>query len=384
MKSAQFCLAAALACCTPAAFAQSNVESKTPTASITLLPPGFLITDLSIGGEAACGNVQGDGSYETFRWTAADGVVRLGAASVPAIGVGGGTPDISYNGRRVSAGILSSNSLETIGIWDIVNGWTEAMPPMQPDGRIMDQSLGSAWGLSGDGNNVTGFYWNTLGDAQGCSWSIVTHEMTTTTQTVGRSVRINASNFDASVLGGWEERYDGPWCPTVWRNGTKMILDSYGIPTQVYTVDGSGNVVAGDSVDPAQATRSATIWRWNGSSYVAQRCGWLKGTQLTSGGAAFEAIADNGTIGVGTNMYTWYPGAAVDGFVWTPKGGMVKDTTFITSLGLTAPQMDIRSLNAISPDGTAIAGYGLRFDGSYQSFIIKLPRIGGLSANDRR
>ena len=103
--------------------------SAAPT--IELLPVGFLVTDASYNGSVLVGNVQGDGSYETFRWTAETGVERLGRATVPAIGVGGGSPDVSYNGRRVSAGILSSDNLETQGVWDVESGWTETMPPLR-------------------------------------------------------------------------------------------------------------------------------------------------------------------------------------------------------------------------------------------------------------
>ncbi|MCC6426879.1 MAG: hypothetical protein IT435_08655 [Phycisphaerales bacterium] len=361
------CIVAGLIACTSAtAFSQPK---------ITLLPKGYLVTDLAANGIAACGNVQGDGTYETFRWTPAGGVERLGRGTVEVIGTGAGTPDISYNGKQVSATIISSDNFATQGIWDINSGWTETMPPLPADGKVLDLSMGSAWGLSGDGKTVSGFYWNTIGRAQGSAWS-AGNGMYAVDQTPGRSVRINAVNYNGSVLVGWEERFDGPWCPTVWRNGVKMTLDAYGIPTGAEGVSGSGDIVVGDSVDVTMATRSATIWRWNGTTYIAQQLGWLPGTQLTSGGAQVDAISDDGKIAVGTNMYSWHPGGSVDGFVWTPQGGMKKDVTYIASLGLTPPVgMDIRSINAVSPDGYTLAGYGyLSATNEYQTFIISLPQ----------
>ena len=77
--------------------------------TVELLPPGFLVSDLSQDGSAAAGNVVGDGTYETFRWTRQGGVERLGLATVPVVGTGAGTPDISYDGSRISATILSSD-----------------------------------------------------------------------------------------------------------------------------------------------------------------------------------------------------------------------------------------------------------------------------------
>ena len=72
-------------------------------ATLTMIGPGS-ITDLSADGSVAVGNT--NGAFETFRWTQATGVVPLGRASVPAIGVGGGTPDVSWDGTQISATIL--------------------------------------------------------------------------------------------------------------------------------------------------------------------------------------------------------------------------------------------------------------------------------------
>lgn len=358
-------LVAALAALAAPAIAQ-------PT--MALLPRGYIATDVSANGTVLVGNTVGDGAYETFRWTQETGIVRLGRATVPVIGTGAGTPDVSYDGTRISATILSSDGFATQGIWDLQTGWTETMPPPPADAQSMDGSYGSAWGLSGDGTTLTGFYWNTLGRAQGCTWSDKTG-MVALDQVAGRSVRVNASNIRGDVVVGWEERADGAWRPTAWRSGVKFTLADLDVPSQAYGVNGSGTIVVGDTVDVTQATRSAAIWRWNGTSYQMQLLGWLPGTALTSGGANLDAISDDGRIAVGTNMYTWYPGGSVDGFVWTPGSGMIKDTKFLTSLGLNAPLgMDIRGFNTISPDGCTIVGYGLLTTGEYQTFVITIPK----------
>ena len=125
-------------------------------------------------GTAAAGNSVGDYSYETFRWTRAGGVERLGLATFPVISRAAGTPNISYSGNQVSASILSSDYQLTQGLWDLNSGWTECMPPVAPGGALVDDGYGSAWGLSGNGQVVTGFFWSENYRAQASAWSATT------------------------------------------------------------------------------------------------------------------------------------------------------------------------------------------------------------------
>ena len=134
--------------CPGSAFAQASV---TMIDSVT-------ISGLSADGTVACGNSI-DGYYSPCRWDAVGGLVKLGRSSGEAIGRGGGIPGISADGNAVSSSIISSDTLVTHGIWTKGIGGVEAMPPPPADGGNMDESYGSAWGISGDGLSVVGFYW---------------------------------------------------------------------------------------------------------------------------------------------------------------------------------------------------------------------------------
>ncbi len=345
-------------------------------ATIEFLPPGYLVTDASYDGSVLVGNVQGDGSYETFRWTAETGVERLGLASVPAIGKGAGSPDVSYDGTRISASILSSDNALTQGLWDIANGWLETMPPSPPDGATVDGDYGSAWGLSGDGTTLTGFYWLASNSrAQGSTWSEA-GGMVALPQTFGRSARVNAASFDGSVVAGWEESPTGPWIATAWRNGVKhtLIPGDYGGGGMAECVSRDGSIVAGSTWSTVYSTRLGCVWTWDGATYQPQVIGYLPGTVLNSGRSPLNQICDDGSMAVGVNQYTFNPGGPADGIVWTPGGGLVKDTDFLASLGLSVPSdMDIRDFNVISPDGRVICGIGLSPSlGGFQTFMIRL------------
>ncbi|MCC6677824.1 MAG: hypothetical protein IT436_11815 [Phycisphaerales bacterium] len=341
-------------------------------ATVEYLPAGFLITDLSANGSAGAGNVVGDGSYETFRWTRLGGVERLGRATVPELGIGAGSPDISYDGSRISASILSSDFNMTQGIWDVMTGWQETMPPMPPDGRIIDRDYGSAWGLSGDGSTVVGFYWST-DRARPSKWSEATG-MIGLPKTAGRSARINAANFDGSIVGGWEERPTGPWQPTIWRGLTKHTLDPIEGHSGVQSISADGSVAVGGAMDPVLATRAAAIWRWDGTTYVPQLVGFLPGTVLTMGQAYFTSISDDAQLAVGSNIYTTSPGGPRDGIVWTPAGGLMKDNDYLASIGITLPEsMDVVELTAVSADGSTITGIAIDVDAfEYVTFLVHL------------
>lgn len=341
--------------------------------TIEFLPVGFLVTDASYNGSVLVGNVQGDGSYETFRWTAETGIERLGRATVPAIGVGGGSPDVSYDGTRVSASILSNDNLETQGVWDVVNGWTETMPPSPPTGVILDQSYGSAWGLSGDGTTLTGFFWRNSpgGNAHPNTWSPTTG-IVALESTPGRSGRVNGANYDGTIVVGWED-LNGPWQPAVWRNGQKTILAPSLARGEARATTFDGETIVGAAYNPAAATTSAAIWRWDGAAYTTQFVGVLPGTVPNSGSCWLESISDDGQIAVGFNQYTFSPGGAVDGVVWTPSTGLVKDTNFLAGLGLSIPAgSEVRAINVVSPDGDVIVGYILLPGAGFQSFVIRL------------
>ncbi|MBL0921692.1 MAG: hypothetical protein IBJ10_06135 [Phycisphaerales bacterium] len=357
----------------PAAFLAALASAATAAPTIEYLPAGFLVTDLSYDGSVMVGNVQGDGSYETFRWTAESGIERLGRATVPAIGVGAGSPDVSYDGRRVSASILSMDNLMTQGVWDVESGWTETMPPSPPTGIVSDQSYGSAWGLSGDGSTLTGFFWRSTpgGNAHPNTWSPTTG-IVPLESVPGVSARANAANYDGSVVVGWEDNL-GPWQPTVWRNGVKTRLVQSLARGEARAVNADGSIIVGAAYNPAFATTHATIWRLEGDEYTTTYIGALVGTVPNSGSAWLESISDTGSIAVGFNQYTFSPGGSTDGVIWTPENGLVKDVDFLAGLGLSVtPGADIRSFTAVSPNGAVIAGALLLPDLYFQTFIIRL------------
>ncbi len=343
--------------CTLAIIAAAGAATAEPT--IEFLPDGFVLTDLSSEGAMGAGNVVGDGSYETFRWTRGGNIERLGRDTVNPIGVGAGTPDISYDGTRVSASILSSDNYMTMGVWDSGDGWTEAMPPLPPGGVLLDNSYGSAWALSGDGSTVAGFHWGVVGaftKARASTWRM-SEGVVDLEQLPDRAARVNGANTDGSVVVGWEARSDGAWRPTAWRNGAKFMLQDSLSFCEAGAVNADGSVVVGSAHDDTLG-RVAARWVWNGASYDMTLLGSLPMTSPVFGEAYLYGITDDGDFAVGFNRYLQHQGF-IDGIVWTPETGLITGTAFVESLGLASQipaTYQIIDLTAVSPDGNAVTG----------------------------
>ena len=349
-------------------------------ATLTMIGPGS-ITDLSADGSVAVGNT--NGIFETFRWTQATGVVPLGRATVPALGTGAGTPDVSWDGTRISATILDDTGTKaTAGRWTLSSGWQQLMPPTLPDGGTLDNSYGSAWGLSGDGRTVTGLYWRpgqTGGLAHGFRWNESTGLATLGSggdDSSGRGV-----NYDGSVIVGWDEDLNnGQRRPAVWVNGVRTVLIPNAIASnELRGSDAAGTTVTGNVWNATNNINQAAIWRFTGGNWVMQDIGTLPGTQPFSGSAFAGDISADGSMLVGFNRFTNGPNQTT-GFVWTQATGMVSADQFLASLGLSLPpNFRVVELTSISADGSTIAGIAFNTVSGTgnESFIISIPEPGG-------
>jgi len=358
----------------------SSIICPTATAEVTFEMIGIgAVTALSADGTVAAGNTEGE--YETFRWTEAEGIVPLGRATVPVIGTGAGAPDISADGTRISATILGADSTyATQGRWTLGSGWQETMPPTPPDGGLMDNAYGSAWGISDDGEMVVGLYWRPGqpdGSAHASSWTESTGVLDLGSS--GRDSRANDANQDGSVIVGWDCNPSfGNWWPTVWVNGELTTLNDNDGFAEACTVNPDGTIVAGYAFNDSTQIGQATAWYWNGNGWDEQDLGYLPGTAPGWGTVLVNDMTPDGSIMVGYNRFS-NPFYAT-GFIWTASTGLVDVEDFLTDNGVILdPSFDLRTLTGISDDGSVMVGVGQDVNYPYynRSFII---RIGGATS----
>ncbi len=311
---------------------------------------------ISADGTVIVGNTSDQ--YETFRWTEATGVVTLGRATLPAIGVAAGVPDVSDDGTRISATILGADSTyATQGVWTMGTGWQELMPPLPPHGGLIDQSYGSAWCISGDGNVVGGLYWRPGqpdGSAHATSWT--DGGGVTDLGSNGHDSRANACDADGNVVVGWASIADGTWQPTAWVDGVLTTLEATAGFCEAHAVTPGGTTILGSTYDPTTFKFAAAAWDRDGASWMKRVLGALPGTAANTGYVAPNDCTPDGRLVVGFNQFFW---GNSTGFVWTEELGMVDIVPFAASRGAPFPAgFDVLGLNAVSDDGSVLVGTG--------------------------
>lgn len=312
---------------------------------------------LSADGAVAVGMLPG--TYETFRWTARNGVVGLGRATLPALGVRSGNAAVSADGKIVAATIVSDDgTIATAGKWTASTGWQmlTALGPVPPNLAPIDSTDSSVYAISADGKVIAGLYW--LGE----TWSA--HAMRWTSAngmkdsgSSGYNSRVNAVNANGTVMVGWDEHPEyRNWRATVWVKGVRTVLEDSDWFTEATAVNSDGTIIVGQTPDPANAMQmTATMWKWNGSTWDKS---WLGVMSKKPGKAASSmplAVSDDGSIVVGQNNPDASKPSSV-GFIWTQAGGMVNATDWLAANGVRVGALyPITTLSTMTPDGKFIA-----------------------------
>jgi hypothetical protein len=354
-------------------------------ATFDFLFDGGAPTAVSEDGKVVTGN---DNSFVSFRWTQATGLVSLGR---PQLGGGAGLPGISADGTRVAYTIERLDSTyRTQGLWTLGSGWQDLMPPLPPDGGIIDGEVGSVWALSGDGKVPVGLYWRAgVGNRGHASkWMQATGVVDLGGTTTGQASRANGVNYSGSVICGWVETPQGPWRPAAWVNGSVVLLTNYDAATvagsgEARATSPNGDIIVGYSRDPISNQRAAAMWkRTNGVYGPTQILGWVDGSEpasaFSSGGINIaHAVSYDGRIAVG---YCSFDGTPFNptGLVWTPSTGVEDVNQFLAENGvLVDPNFSIQNLTCMTPDGIQIFGYGQTLTPPYttRAFRITLPSV---------
>lgn len=312
------------------------------------------VSALSADGQVAAGTTFD--TFEAFRWTARDGLQRLGGASWAAPGHRSGITGLSADGRIVSATIVDeTGTATTAGRWAADTGW-QRLGPLPADGGLFDGETSSAFAMSGDGQVVAGLYWRpdaTDGLAHAMAWTAATGIRDLGSS--GRSSRINGASHDGSVLVGWDEHPQfGNRRAAIWAGGVRTVLDDSDWPSEALAVNPAGTVVVGYTGNPADFQTYATRWAWNGQAWVSTRLGVIHQRGAT-GYAYASALSADGTLIVGG----YRPDVSrptSKGFVWTEATGFVDAAEYFAAQGVRLnPLAPIIGLTAVGAEGRTVA-----------------------------
>jgi uncharacterized membrane protein len=342
------------------------------------------ISDLSADGSIAVGYTNND--LQVFRWTSLTGIVSLDG-STSFLGIGGGEPQVSADGSRISACIPAPDSLTvTQGVWTKGSGWEAFIPPTVPGGGTSSGTHGTPWHISGDGETVVGLVWLATQKARASVWNATDGIIDLGTD--GFNSRANGTSRDGSVIVGWSDNAaTGAWQPTVWENGTRTVLDPSLPVCQASGVTPSGHMIYGSSTETTTPypQAQATIWTRSDTSptgWDPNRLGVLPGTSELEGRSIIEDASSDGRILLGLNYLTNF---SIRYFIWTPTAGLEPFQDYFARFGVTfAPTFQVQRISAISDDGRVFAGYGSdAYNPGTVSFLVTIDDLSDVPAGTR-
>ncbi len=334
------------------------VAAGTASADVTILAPGPLLESISAEGTAA-------GSFnapEYFIWRPGEGVTLIGGDN------SAGQASISDDGLFVAGTVLDpSTGLVGMGRYDVAAGaWT----PIDGIGGESGGSIGSGWGITGDGLSVVGLGWVDAGTAHAVQWSAATGDTVDLGSTSpGNSSRANATDLDGDVVVGWQDGNGRQGA--VWVNGVQELIERPdGSPAgEAQAVSADGRWVTGISFSSPFGV--ASTYRYDAVDDTVEII-----PNLTVGGQsrmAGTAVSSDGSMIVGG---TWPLGPATfgTGFVWREGVGTVTVPEYLDELGIAYdPSYTFAFVADMSDDGRWMVGWGRTSNNSLTSWVLEIP-----------
>ncbi|WP_435133267.1 autotransporter domain-containing protein [Plesiomonas shigelloides] len=323
---------------------------------------GASVAAMTPSGQFAVGGMTLSQGSQAFLWRAAQGISLL---PVPHALQGGSSraSAISNDGQYI-VGFINYNPSSTSGSVNHAVMWSglhqvSVLPSLNPQ---LTSSTANA--ISGDGAIIAGA--STTADAtlHAVYWDRETstiHDLGALNTAVGQDFsNALALNQDGSIIVGVTNTADSTFRAFRWTKNTGMVaLPSLGGASQANGISNTGRII-GDSINGSGEKRAVY---WDNST--VHDLGTLKPDQ--SGQSQAKAITPNGALIVGVANTT----QGSTGFIWKDGAGMFSVADWLKHAHVQAEGMPVRSVNAISADGTTIAGQLMDGDG-YVAHLIAL------------
>lgn len=320
------------------------------------------VSGLSANGSVASGYIT---AGEFFYWTPSNGVVFVGGTA-PGDGVGGSAM-ISDDGTYFSGNSIDpATKLSQMSRYHIPSNSWELLGGI---GSSSGAEGSSGWGMSGNGQSVVGLGWINGGTAHAIQWNSPGPTGDLGSTVAGNSSRANATNFDGSIVVGWQDGDLGRQA-AIWDMGVQsLVFDDLGNAVGEATdVSANGNWVVGQGNFDAP-------WRLNRSTGVFERLGVLNPDAFFPSRGA-TGVSDDGSVIVGFERDFANPFGGLFGTIWIEGQGIQDITSWAISKGVPVPENVFLNIPlAISADGNTIAGINSSFEG----FVITVPEPSSLA-----
>jgi hypothetical protein len=325
------------------------------------LGPSANVSGLSADGSVASGYVT---SGPFFYWTAGGGIIPVGGNG-PGDGTGG-SAGISDDGTYFSGNSTDTNGLSQMSRYHIPTGTWQLLGGI---GGASGVEGSSGWGISGNGQSVVGLGWVNGGTAHAIQWTSPGPTQDLGSTVAGNSSRANATNFDGSIVVGWQDTDLGRQ-GAIWNQGVQTLLFDNGEAVfEASDVSADGNWVVGQG-------GFGEPWRYNRSTGQLIRLGVIDPNAFFPSRGA-TGVSDDGRTVVGFERDFSNPFGGTFGTIWIEGEGIQDLTAFARAAGVAIP--DGIALNiplAISADGSTVAG----LDNFFNGFVVTLPEPTALVA----
>jgi probable HAF family extracellular repeat protein len=302
------------------------------------LEPEALPADLGAGGFTVLGTTF---DQEAFYWMPSSGVVRIGGTAGVAI---------SRDGRTLVGDALDANGHENAAIWEGGTEW-RLLGSFHPNALPCDALLSGAFGASDDGRVIVGLGWDGCRFARAFRWEESTGMVDLGSTVEGRSSRANNVSGDGRIVIGWQEDQFGFRQGARWVDGRQELFNGpNGIVGEARDSNTDGSVIVGQNCHPA----TAMGWIWRAGSEIV--CYPPPRPRPVGFQVLMLATSEDGRIVGGAHSF----GLESESILWVDgEPHYLKD--YLREHGIPDAfegWVNTGFINAVSPDGRILAGYG--------------------------
>lgn len=326
-----------------------------------------LDTDTYASGISADGSIVVGNYYlggGGFYWTADAGTVPIG---------GNGVAGISADGTTIVGRANDDMGLENAAIWQGGTAW-QVLGSFSPDAGPCGQLLSAAYSVDGDGSAIVGLGWDGCSHAHGFRWDAVNGMADLGSLVETRASRANAISTDGSAIVGWSDQATGFRQGARWVDGAWQWLDGdYGPVGEALGVNASGSIIVGTGCGPS----NEMAWDWTEETGVT--C--INGPVAQPYQTYMSHLSDDGLV-IGGSVRPVF-GPSTDAVLWLTFQP-VELRQYLLDLGVSDVQSwSLSSVDAVSADGSVIAGTGIGPDLRVHGFLVIFAQPSGSRVHAR-
>ncbi|GIV08770.1 MAG: hypothetical protein KatS3mg019_0861 [Fimbriimonadales bacterium] len=297
--------------------------------------------DVSDDGSVVVGSSRFDNYNRAFRWTRTGGMQNLGTLPQHTYSEGYG---VSADGNRVTGTayyVIPYGGSERAFLWVFGSG-------MRDIGNLPGSPVNTALDISRDGATIVGWGRDYGYAIRAFRWTSGTGMVSLGTLG-GNESRANGVSRDGSVVVGWSYNHLGERWAFYWMRaaGMQVLYPLAVCCGEANAVSDNGQIIVGRSHSAQTERWHACMWAWDGYGYSVSDLGTLGGN---------ESVAQGCTNNREVVGWAHTTSGARRAFRWTPNGGM--ENLSETFARLLSPGSYLEIAFAITPDGRYIVGQG--------------------------